>query len=94
MREVHRILREMTEGCGRRPRAIRETHAAMSQMDLLFAKARLRVDFDCVDSDVSAEGRALHLTNARHPLLQDVLKTAEEEVVPLIADAGRTTARC
>lgn len=92
LREVNRILRELTGKLRGQAAAIRESLAAMSQMDLLFAKAAFAVDFDCVIPVFSAEGeRRLHLKKARHPLLQDVLKKQEKKVIPLsLTLDGRT----
>ena len=80
MREVHRILRELTEKLRAHASDIREAMRVMSEMDLLFAKAAFASDFDCVIPKFT--GR-VHLRDARHPLLQDVLRKQRKPIVPV-----------
>jgi DNA mismatch repair protein MutS2 len=84
MREVHRILQELT---GRLRASIAEIRAAvglMGDLELLFAKARFAVDFDCVIPVFATdETPRLEVRRARHPLLVDVLKRQRKGVVPL-----------
>ena len=83
MREVHRILREMTERLRGYADAIRTTLEVMSRLELVFAKARFAMDFDCCTPRFSSEAeRKLMVKNARHPLLQDVLRQRGLRVVP------------
>ena len=76
MREVHRILREMTERLREHaPRHCRRRSRSLGELELLFAKARFALDFDCVDPALQpAECARLMLREARHPLLEDVLR--------------------
>ncbi|HYO80201.1 MAG TPA: endonuclease MutS2 [Bryobacteraceae bacterium] len=84
MREVHRILREVTDRLRSQYAEIQATVAEISRMDLLFAKAGFAKDFDCVVPQFSPHGeRRLHLRQARHPLLQDVLKRSGARPVPV-----------
>jgi DNA mismatch repair protein MutS2 len=80
MREVHRILRELTGKLREQASAIREAMRVMSELDLLFAKAAFAGEFDCVIPKFS--GR-MHLRDARHPLLQDVLRKQKKPIVPV-----------
>ncbi len=80
MREVHRILRELTEKLRGQASAIRDAMRVMSEMDLLFAKAAFAGEFDCVIPKFT--GR-VHLRDARHPLLQDVLRKQRKSIVPV-----------
>jgi DNA mismatch repair protein MutS2 len=80
-REVFRILRELTDRLRGHADPIRETAEAMAALDLTFAKARFGIDFDCSIPKFSME-RRLHLENARHPLLIDVLRRNARSVVP------------
>ena len=80
MREVHRILRELTEKLRAHASDIREAMRVMSEMDLLFAKAAFASEFDCVIPKFT--GR-VHLRDARHPLLQDVLRKQRKPIVPV-----------
>jgi len=80
MREIHRILAEMTERLRLSVREIRESVGLMGELELLFAKARMAVDFECV---VPRFTTSLSVKGARHPLLQDVLKRQRKMPVPL-----------
>lgn len=84
MREVHRILREVTDKLRAQYDQIQATVAEISRMDLLFAKAGFAKDFQCTVPQFSAPGeRRLHIRQARHPLLQDVLKRSGARPVPV-----------
>ena len=79
-REVFRILRELTERLRGAAEPIREAAAVMARLDVIFAKARFAIDFDCVIPKFTE--RRLDLRNARHPLLIDVLRRSGKRVVP------------
>ncbi len=84
MREVHRILSELTGKLRESIGDIRAAVVVMGALELLFAKARFAVDFDCVIPVFSAdEAQRLDVRRARHPLLVDVLKRHRKSVVPL-----------
>ncbi|HSW51289.1 MAG TPA: Smr/MutS family protein [Bryobacteraceae bacterium] len=84
MREVHRILREMTARLREYRESIHSTAAALADLEFLFAKADFAADFDCVIPRFSAAGsRRFLLRAARHPLLQDVLRRQKKRVVPV-----------
>jgi len=84
-REVLRILRELTERLRGSAEPIREAAAVMARLDVIFAKGRFAIDFDCVIPRFTkgelAE-RRLDIRNARHPLLIDVLRRTGKRVVP------------
>ncbi|MBI1789194.1 MAG: endonuclease MutS2, partial [Acidobacteria bacterium] len=83
MRECHRILREFTERLRGYSESIRQTLAAMGVLELAFAKARFAVEFDCVIPRFSAPpSRRFLLKDARHPLLEDVLRKRRRKPVP------------
>jgi DNA mismatch repair protein MutS2 len=83
-REVHRLLREMTERLRAYAAAIQATVEVLGALDLLFATARFAVDFDCTVARFSPpETPRLRLCQARHPLLEDVLRRRGGRVVPL-----------
>jgi DNA mismatch repair protein MutS2 len=84
--EVHRILREMTDRLRGYSDSIRATLAAMSQLELIFAKARFAHDFGCT---VPRFADRVLLRDARHPLLQDVLRKQRKEVVPISLELTR-----
>ncbi len=89
-REVFRILRELTARLRAYADPIREAASIIGELDLVFAKARFAIEFDCA---IPSFGSRLHLENARHPLLIDVLRKAKRRVVPFtltLDHSGRT----
>jgi DNA mismatch repair protein MutS2 len=87
-REVHRILLEMTDRLRGYSDSIRQTLVTMAELELIFAKARFAGEFDCV---VPRFGDRLLLKDARHPLLQDVLRRRHRSAVPISLELTRTT---
>jgi len=85
-REVHRILREMTERLRGYSDSIRQTLVTMAELELIFAKARFAVEFDCV---IPSFGERLLLKDARHPLLEDVLRRRHKKPVPISLELTR-----
>src|SRR5579871_800877 len=84
MREVHRILRELTERLRGYSDSILSTLETMGELELIFAKARFATEFDCVRPRFSSENnRRLTLKDARHPLLEDVLRRRQKRAVPV-----------
>jgi DNA mismatch repair protein MutS2 len=84
LREVHRILREMTASLREHEASIQATVSALGELELLFAKARFAANFDCSVPCFSAPStRRLVLREARHPLLEDVLRRQNKRIVPL-----------
>jgi DNA mismatch repair protein MutS2 len=79
-REVHRILLEITDRLRGYSESIRQTLDTMAELELIFAKARFAVDFDCV---IPRFGDRLALKQARHPLLEDVLRRRRKTAVPI-----------
>ena len=89
-REVLRILRELTERLRASAGPIREAAAVMAALDLIFAKGRFGTEFDCVIPQLSlGPERHLHLENARHPVLIDVLRRAGRTPVPFTLTLDR-----
>ncbi len=89
-RECHRIVREMTERLRQYSEPIQRTLDTMADLELIFAKARFAVEFDCVRPRFSQDGAArLSLRDARHPLLEDVLKRKQKRVVPFSLELDR-----
>ncbi|MBN9658464.1 MAG: endonuclease MutS2 [Acidobacteria bacterium] len=94
LREIYRILREMTDHLREHRFEIQGAAETLAALDLIFAKARFAQDFDCVIPRFSPdEAPRLLLKSARHPLLQDVLKRQQKKVVPvsLELDSSRRT---
>jgi DNA mismatch repair protein MutS2 len=88
--EVYRILRELTARLRGYAESIRQTMAALGELEMIFAKARFAVDFDCA---IPRFGVRLLLRDARHPLLEDVLRRQHKPVVPIsleLAEGSKT----
>jgi DNA mismatch repair protein MutS2 len=84
LREVHRLLREFTSRLREHTAAIASTVAALGCLELLFAKAEFANDFGCTVPRLSAQNnRCLVLREARHPLLEDILRKQRKKVVPV-----------
>jgi DNA mismatch repair protein MutS2 len=79
-REVHRILRELTARLRDYADSIRTTLAAMAELEIVFAKGRFANEFDCA---IPRFGERLLLRDARHPLLEDVLRRKRKAAVPI-----------
>ncbi len=79
-REVHRILLEMTDRLRGYADSIRQTLVTMARLELIFAKGQFAVEFDCA---IPRFGDRLLLRDARHPLLEDVLRRAPQGAVPM-----------
>jgi len=83
-RETLRILRELTELLRTAGPQIQVLVETIGRLDLLFAKASFASDFDCVIPRFSADkDRRMMLKDARHPLLQDVLRRQNKPVIPI-----------
>ena len=78
--EVHRILRELTARLRGYAESIRQTMDTLGELEMIFGKARFAIDFDCA---IPTFGARLLLRDARHPLLQDVLRRQRKTVVPI-----------
>jgi DNA mismatch repair protein MutS2 len=85
-REVHRILLELTGRLRGYAESIRQTLATMAELELIFAKGRFAVEFDCV---IPRFSERLLLKDARHPLLEDVLRRRRKSAVPLNLELTR-----
>jgi len=85
-REVHRILLEMTDRLRAYGDSIRQTLITMAELELVFAKGKFALDFDCV---IPRFGERLALKEARHPLLQDVLRRRHKTAVPISLELTR-----
>ena len=86
-REVHRILREFTARLRTHAPAIASTTKALARLELIFAKAEFAREFRCVVPRISPDDRRrLILREARHPLLEDILRRQQKVVVPITFD--------
>lgn len=84
LREVHRILLDATQRLRERCAAIQASAEALGELEWLFAKAAFAADFQCVLPRFSPQApRRLYLKQARHPLLEDVLRRQGKRPVPI-----------
>ncbi len=82
-RETHRILREMTARLARDAESIAASAEVLARLEALFARARFGLDFDAAVPRFSPpEAPRLHLRNARHPLLEDLLRARKQSTIP------------
>ncbi len=94
LREVHRILLEISAKLREHARELKAAEAALAALDVVFAKARFAEEFNaCVPTFSSDEAPRLRLKNARHPLLEDLFRRQRKKVVPvsLELDASNRT---
>jgi DNA mismatch repair protein MutS2 len=84
-REIFRILSEMTAALRQHVAELVASADSVGVLDLAFACGRFAKEFDCVIPQVHAEdGPArLVLENARHPLLEALLRSKGIAVVPV-----------
>jgi DNA mismatch repair protein MutS2 len=86
-REVHRILREFTARLRQHAAAIASTTQTLALLELIFAKAEFAEAFRCVVPRISPDDRRrLILREARHPLLEDIMRRQQKAVVPITFD--------
>jgi DNA mismatch repair protein MutS2 len=70
LREVDRLLAELTERLHPLADALIGTREALEALDALYARARFAIEFRCSPVTWSASGDSFALKGARHPLLQ------------------------
>ena len=58
----------------------------MAELELIFAKARFAAEFDCA---IPRFGERLCLKDARHPLLEDVLRRRRKAAVPITLELNQ-----
>jgi len=86
-REIHRILREFTGRLRQHAGEIAASVRALARLELILAKAEFALDLGCVVPRLSPESnRRLILRDARHPLLEDILRKQRKTVVPITFD--------
>ncbi len=85
-REVHRILLEMTDRLRGYSDSIRQTLLTIAELELIFAKGRFASEFDCV---IPRFGDRMLLRDARHPLLEDVLRRRHKNAVPVSLELSK-----
>jgi DNA mismatch repair protein MutS2 len=81
-REIQRILFALTEELRAVRPALEAAARAVAELDFVGAKVRFGDTFNCCVPQID-EGRALELTHARHPLLEENLRQDARAVVPV-----------
>ncbi len=82
-KEIQRILRQLSEDVAAEADALRDSTAALSELDLAFAGAHLSSQMRAVEPEIVAgDSPVLEYPRARHPLLDP------EKVVPVDARVG------
>jgi len=87
VREIHRILLEITNRLRAYGDSIRRTLTTMAELELIFAKSRFATEFDCA---IPTFGERLCLKDARHPLLEDVLRRKRKSAVPVSLELDKS----
>jgi DNA mismatch repair protein MutS2 len=87
--EVIRILAELTELIQRSEALLSAARKLHSEIELVFAKARFGREFDCCRPTFSSRN-LLSLVKARHPLLEDHLRSEGHQVTPVSLDLDTT----
>ena len=95
LREIERILADVTNTLREHADEIADTFEALADFDLIFAKAAFARDYNAVIPRFSpADGiRKLMLRDARHPMLETVLRKNRKPIVPISFELNETQ-RC
>src|SRR4051794_7304019 len=83
LREIDRILLEITDALREHSDEIASTAETLAQLDFVFAKAGFASQYNAVIPRISKDTRKLVLRDARHPLLETVLRKARKPIVPI-----------
>jgi DNA mismatch repair protein MutS2 len=80
--EIAQILLRLTQALRASLSDIVALVDAVTEIDFVHAKARLSIEFNCVRPQMTARQRVL-LDDARHPLLEQLLRQSGGKVVPI-----------
>ena len=69
LREIDRILRELTERVRPLGPAVADALDALVELDSLYARARFSAEFGCAIAEIAAESEGFAIVQGRHPLL-------------------------
>lgn len=83
LREIERILAEITSALSAHNEEISATAEALAEFDCVFAKAAFALEYDAAIPRFSNGARKLLLREARHPLLETVLRKQRKPIVPI-----------
>ncbi len=83
LREIHRILAELTARLREHAAEIRLAASALASLDAIFARAHFAIETNSIVPTLSPdEAPVFHLKDARHPLLDDLFRRQRKRVVP------------
>ena len=85
--EIVRILRELTERLQFLREPLNVAAETIAEMDSFFARARFARDFDAAIPEFTGQGE-LRLEAARHPALEDKLRSENRAIVPMSLALG------
>ena len=88
-KEIERILVSLTDLLRQVLTAMHHNIEALSELDFLYAKARLSQELNAVKPQINSEGKLL-LAQARHPLLLIMSGSDPKKVVPLDVELGES----
>lgn len=77
-REIRKVLRRLTSRIGSEAEQISKSLEALAKLDLIYAKARLSMDFNMYEPQISSK-KKLRLVNARHPLLEYLFREESKQ---------------
>ena len=83
--EIARILAELSDLIQASAERLESASALCAHLEVIFAKARFGREFDCT-RPVFSTGQVMSLTKARHPLLEDNLRSQNRSVTPVSLD--------
>jgi DNA mismatch repair protein MutS2 len=83
--EILRILAELTDLIQGYAGMLQQARRVSAYLELVFAKARFGREFDCV-RPMFSKGSLLSLIKARHPLLEDNLRSQKRSITPVSVD--------
>jgi DNA mismatch repair protein MutS2 len=83
LREIERILAEITGSLREHTEEIAATATTLAELDCVFAKAAFARVFDAVIPRFSKGVRKLTLREARHPLLESILRKQNRPIIPI-----------
>jgi DNA mismatch repair protein MutS2 len=83
LREIERILAEITGVLRQHAEEIAASAETLAELDCLFAKAGFARSFNAVVPRFSGLDRKLVLKEARHPLLEAILRKQRKPIVPI-----------
>jgi DNA mismatch repair protein MutS2 len=89
MREIARILAELTARIQASAPQLSIARTLSCNLEVTFGKARFGREFDC-SRPVFSNGGLLSLVKARHPLLEDNLRSLNQKISPVSLDLDRT----